>query len=314
MTFSRRCCCTTDGSIAYKRKNQGAVLCILKPIVEGWDDEGFVLSGQAVNSIYNCVKICIYEGADKYDQFSERTKGIRKQMDAIVESGIEVHGRTFPVRELMGGDTAFLGASSGHAGPSSTHHCHICSQNKMDMALTKRDYRRKGMELPFTKTVDVSNRLAHVFGAEFGLVEPYVCPGCSEVVNKHLQHAPADTATARQAYQRTHFGQRHGHPPINQSVPTLDRIGDNMHAGLQICPQVMWQTIHCNVTTTSMATSVMNIMDEAGIWREVKVMSKAKTPTKAGMPHFDGPELETLLQQRQRLLNVVFPDPVVSNS
>jgi hypothetical protein len=42
-----------------------------------------------------------------------------------------------------------------------------------------------------------------------------------------------------------------------------------------------------------MATSVMNIMDEAGIWQEVKVMSKAKTPMKTGMPPFDGPELET---------------------
>jgi hypothetical protein len=39
-----------------------------------------------------------------------------------------------------------------------------------------------------------------------------------------------------------------------------------------------------------------DISDEAGIWREVKAMSKAKTPTKAGMPHFDGPELKTLLQ------------------
>jgi hypothetical protein len=58
-------------------------------------------------------------------------------MDAIVESGIEVHGRTLPVREIMGGDTAFLSASSRHAGPSSTHHYHICSENKMDMALTK---------------------------------------------------------------------------------------------------------------------------------------------------------------------------------
>jgi hypothetical protein len=55
----------------------------------------------------------------------------------------------------------------------------------------------------------------------------------------------------------------------------------------------------------------MNIMDEAGIWQEVKVMSKAKTPTKAGMPHFDGHELETLLQQRQRLLDVVFPGPSI---
>jgi hypothetical protein len=103
----------------------------------------------------------------------------------------------------------------------------------MDMALTKRDYRRKGVQLPFTKTVDVSNMLARVFGAEFGFVEPYVYPGCHEVINKHLQQAPADTATAGHAYQRSHLGQHHGHPPpINQYVPTLDRIGNNMHVGL----------------------------------------------------------------------------------
>jgi hypothetical protein len=70
----------------------------LKPIVEGWDDEGFVLSGQGGNKIHNCVKICIYEGANTYDKFSEMTKGIRTHMDAIVESGIEVHGCTFRVR------------------------------------------------------------------------------------------------------------------------------------------------------------------------------------------------------------------------
>jgi hypothetical protein len=56
----------------------------------------------------------------------------------------------------------------------------------------------------------------------------------------------------------------------------------------------MWQNIHCNVTTASMVTIVMNILDEAGIWREVKAVSKAKTPTKTGIPHFDGRELKTV--------------------
>jgi hypothetical protein len=99
----------------------------------------FVLSGQAVNIyIHKCVKVCICEGADKNDQFSVRIEGIRMQhVYAIVESGIEVHARTFHVRELMRGDTAFLSPSFGHTCPSRTHHCHICSQTKMDMTLTK---------------------------------------------------------------------------------------------------------------------------------------------------------------------------------
>jgi hypothetical protein len=122
--------------------------------------------GHAVNNIRNCVKVFIYEGADNYDQFSERKKEIRKQMVSIVESGIEVHGRTFPVvREVIESATAFLSAASDYACPSTNHHCHICSQNKMDIALTKRDYRHKGMNPPFANTGDLSNRLAHVFGA-----------------------------------------------------------------------------------------------------------------------------------------------------
>jgi hypothetical protein len=70
----------------------------------------------------------------------------------------------------------------------------------MDTALTRRDYRRKIMELPFTENTGVSEKLGHVFGEEFGMVDPYVYPGCEEVVNMHLQHAPSDTASARQEY------------------------------------------------------------------------------------------------------------------
>jgi hypothetical protein len=81
-----------------------------------------------VNIIYCCVKVCIYEGADKYDKFSARIEEIRQQVEAIVDSGIEVHGRTFPVRKIMGGDAAFLSLAYGHACPLSTHRCRICSQ------------------------------------------------------------------------------------------------------------------------------------------------------------------------------------------
>jgi hypothetical protein len=39
---------------------------------------GLMAAGHALNMIHNCVKICLYEGADKYDKFSERAVGIRK--------------------------------------------------------------------------------------------------------------------------------------------------------------------------------------------------------------------------------------------
>jgi hypothetical protein len=51
----------------YKRKSHGSLFCILKPIVGRWDDAGFMMSGHAVNNIYNYVKVCVYEGVDKFD-------------------------------------------------------------------------------------------------------------------------------------------------------------------------------------------------------------------------------------------------------
>jgi hypothetical protein len=57
---------------------------------------------------------------------------------------------------------------------------------------------------------------------------------------------------------------------------------------------------------------MMNILDEAGILREVKVMSKAKTPTKTAMPRIDGPtKMETTQSQREAAANVdvVIHDP-----
>jgi hypothetical protein len=118
-------------------------------------------------------------------------------MDAIVESGIEVHGRTSPVRELMGGDTALLSLAFGHACPSSNHHCHICTKHKMDIALRKRVYRLKGMEVPFTKKAAVSNKIGYVSSAKFGLVELYIFAGCLLVVIERMQEAPTDYASAR---------------------------------------------------------------------------------------------------------------------
>jgi hypothetical protein len=81
-------------------------------------------------------------------------------------------------------------------------------------------------------------------------------------------------------------------------------VGDIMHAWSQIGPHVMWHAIHSTSQSAWMATSMMDILDEAGIWREVRVMSKAKTPTKTCMPHFDGHDLETMLQNQQRQLDV----------
>jgi hypothetical protein len=49
--------------------HQGAVLAILKPVLNGVDANGFVQEGWGFNSIHNGAKIILYEGHDKFDQF-----------------------------------------------------------------------------------------------------------------------------------------------------------------------------------------------------------------------------------------------------
>jgi hypothetical protein len=55
--------------VAFKMGHKGAVLAILKPVLNKVDANGFVLEGWGFNSIHNGVKIMLYEGHDKYDQF-----------------------------------------------------------------------------------------------------------------------------------------------------------------------------------------------------------------------------------------------------
>ena len=67
-----------DGSVAFKMGNQGAVLCILKPVLTRVDTNGFVLEGWGYNSIHNAVKIMLHEGHDKYDQFVTELEAIKQ--------------------------------------------------------------------------------------------------------------------------------------------------------------------------------------------------------------------------------------------
>jgi hypothetical protein len=60
--------------------HQGAMLAILKPVLNRADANGFVLEGWGFNNIHNGVKIVLYEGHAKYDQFVIQIQAIKQEL------------------------------------------------------------------------------------------------------------------------------------------------------------------------------------------------------------------------------------------
>jgi hypothetical protein len=84
------------------------MLTILKPVLNEVDAHGFVLEGWGFNNIPNGVKIMLYEGHDKYDQFVTQLRAIKQELRELCDGpGIEVHGMIYTFKLVLGGDMAF---------------------------------------------------------------------------------------------------------------------------------------------------------------------------------------------------------------
>jgi hypothetical protein len=173
--------------------HQGDVLAILKPVQNRVDANGFVLEGWAFNSIHNGVKIMLYEGHDKYDKFVTQLQAIKQELRELCDGpGMELHGTIYAFKLVLGGDMTFQGGAFGHAGAASTFSCFICDMARQNKYLTPADYQRKGMTPPMEKTNVFAAMLAHAFGEEYGLIEPYLCTGCGLRVKSHGDLPPSD--------------------------------------------------------------------------------------------------------------------------
>eukprot|EP00873_Tetraselmis_striata_P013900 jgi/Tetstr1/434164/TSEL_002488.t1 len=86
--------------------------------------------------------------------------------------------------------------------------------------------------------------MAHAMAKAYGLEEPYLCLGCGLTIQRHGDFPHGDGKEGMHDYQWTHFGQRHRCPHGFIYIEPENMIGDTMHAGIQICPHVVWHTVH----------------------------------------------------------------------
>eukprot|EP00873_Tetraselmis_striata_P016320 jgi/Tetstr1/436584/TSEL_025381.t1 len=93
-----------------------------------------------------------------------------------------------------------------------------------------------------------------------------------------------------------------------------DMIGDTMHAGVQICPHVVWHAIKKRCKNMKAAQATMDAMARIGLSRrEVKAQSgKGKAITMADLPALSGPKVKRMIEGYDVMMDAVISssDPI----
>jgi hypothetical protein len=179
-----------DSFRMYKGNSVKAVLCVVKAMVERKDEAGNRLTGWAINSGMNCVKAAIFEGGDSYVEMCTKGSMIQRQLSKLQEEGLTIHkGRDTEehkdIRLGIFGDMSFINAILGSGGCSTNNSCPKCDCQKHQFLWPSEEFVNRGEHQPRPMTILRRNMLAHAYGPEYGLHEPYVCEGCNKTISQH---------------------------------------------------------------------------------------------------------------------------------
>jgi hypothetical protein len=101
-------------------------------------------------------------------------------------------------------------------------------------------------------------------------------------------------------------------------VDPVDMIEYTVHAGIHICPHVLWHTAYQRCNSPATAQAAVRVLELIGLpGREIKVHSgKGKNPSKADLPSLNGPGVRKVVERRGALLDAVSSpsDPCAANA
>ena len=169
--------------------------------------------GEAVNSLHNNKLALLYVGSDCYKllhQYFTSTQGLNPSLLGhlydIAKHGIDIPSDVpeEPPRHVNiifrgGGDLKFQSCQAGLYGHGGEFFCTRCECPSADRGHSM--LRCNGHE---KRTFQRCCMLAHKYGPEWGLEEPYQCPGCNKRIAESDQHPPL-SAAAIKAYPRAHY-------------------------------------------------------------------------------------------------------------
>jgi hypothetical protein len=228
-------------------------------------------------------------------------------MDALSRDGLEVDGQRVAITFTLGGDLKFLNGVLGLQGASATCPCHICEVTKAELHWSKRRHQQKYGCQPVLRTYLRCAQMAHAFGADVGIIEPYLCPGCNMVITEDDRHEPAEGKGVARAFGLAHFSQRWGCFPLLRVQPS-DLVCDILHALLRLTAAVFWATVTMNTTTDELAKAIADfISDKLNVNTLPTKVSANTAVTKKDLQSWGGDECRTVMQHYMQILKMVFP-------
>lgn len=157
-------------------------------------------------------------------------------------------------------------------------------------------------------TIKRRSMLAHAFGEEYGLAEPYICEGCHKEISEHCQFAP-ETPAEEKAHMNSHFSQKHGRPPATQ-VDEKDVVCCSMHGEHNLTAQTFFATAIQHLWDKKTTDALAKLVNE--VWSMKRHTIKQQTGKKAitkDMPHFNGPEGKRVIRDRLDAMKIVHKRP-----
>ena len=288
---------------------------VVKPILEKLHARGVV--GESVNSANNNRLAMLYAGKDCHhllEQFlnDEQTSdgsqvpSIIEQLSMIAQDGVETNLGQIDILWKLGGDLKFLVECFGVIGNAANHPCHQCTCRKDQLWKCEDEFRVE--DRPTTRTLDFIYRLLHAWGEEYGLTEPYLCPGCHAEITAENRHPPETEAEIR-GYPALHFSHRHGVFPLFSSlVQPEDAVPDSLHGFLRSIINMFFVGVSMDLTSQQEATTLSEWMEaEIKVSTEPSWNQASRDTTKKIAQKWNGKECWDVLTNMNRILEYVYP-------
>ena len=230
---------------------------------------------------------------------------ILQQLDEMGRDGLGIDGHAVQVVWKGGGDLKFQSEILGLNGHSSNHPCTHCECPKELLHLRKADLMAaSGIT---RRTLLRAKMMSHKWGPEWGLEQPYACPGCAKTINEHSQHLP-HSATQVKNWPRAHRGHYYNCLPV-LPVEFWDFIPDLLHALLRSVANMFFITVSMNLRTEQQAANLSDfIQAEYGVKTNPVFNQGTRSATLKTLQTLNGEECWRILKNIRQILSQVFPD------
>lgn len=205
------------------------------------------------NSPFTTYTVLLYEGDDSYNALASYTERLLKDMQQVLQHGLEVDGVQHTFTFFGGGDLKYINAILGLATCAHTYPCCFCVVLKSLLSRTDTSERKA------PRNIQRATEMAHE--AHKG-----TCPGCGvDLSNRAAVEAKKpQNDNQRLAYQTQHQGQRpHAAPllpiQIKRMIPCI------LHVMLRLVDHLFTQTIRLHIDTDETETKVKAALKQLGI-------------------------------------------------